>query len=112
VHPSAAVYVLYYPSSASEGWAVGGSLRYLRLRYTHVDEPDERADVAEVSPEAIVGYKWHPWDGRFYLQPWFGLGVTVHRSGDLDVGARTYDPLPVQLFATINLGWELRVGQR
>ena len=107
VRPSVALYVLYYPSPERGGWAFGGSLRYLRLRYTHDDEPGGRANVSEVSPELIAGYKWHPGAAGFYLQPWFGLGVTAVRDGDLDVGAHTYDPPPVQLFATVNLGWDV-----
>ncbi|HUS66263.1 MAG TPA: hypothetical protein VMZ28_17035 [Kofleriaceae bacterium] len=107
VRPSGAVYVLYYPSPTRGGWAFGGSLRYLRLRYRHDDEPGARANVTELSPELIAGYKWHPRPAGFYLQPWFGLGVTAARDGDLDVGARTYDPPPVQLFATVNLGWDV-----
>ena len=106
VRPSAALYVLYYLSPARNGFAVGGSLRYLRLRYTH-DDIDEHDDVRELSPEAIVGYKWHPSRYGFYLQPWFGLSVTAWRSHDPVVGGRAYDPLPVQAFFTVNLGWEL-----
>lgn len=107
VRPSAALYVFHYRPDARGGWALGGSLRYLRIRYTHDDEPDRRADVGELSPEIIAGYKWHPGAAGFYLQPWLGLGVTVWRRGDLDVGEHTVSPLPVQPFFTVNLGWEL-----
>ena len=34
-----------------------------------------------------------------------GPGTTI--GAECIVGERTYDPLPVQLFATVNLGWEL-----
>lgn len=106
VRPSPAVYVLYFPTGDGRGWWFGGALRMLRLRYTHDDAAGLDAETTEVSPEAIGGYRWFPTRHGFYVQPWVGLSVTAYRSGDLDVGTQTYDPLPVQLFATVNLGWE------
>lgn len=107
VRPSGALYALYYLRAAGrDGLAIGGSLRYLRLRYEHDDVPGERADVTELSPEAIVGYQWHPFDNGFYLQPWLALGVTLARWGDAVVGDRRYDALPIQPFFTVNVGWE------
>jgi hypothetical protein len=44
--------------------------------------------------------------------PWAAVGVTLHRSSDATIGGRTYDPLPVNLFATINIGWEFRCDAR
>lgn len=107
VRPSAAVYVLYYLAPGRDGLALGGSLRYLRLRATHDAFTGVHDDTRELSPEAIVAYKWHPSRYGFYLQPWFGLSATAWRAHDLRVGDRTYDPLPVQAFFTVNLGWEL-----
>lgn len=107
---SGALYVLYYfAAPGDDGFTVGGSLRYLRLRYTHDDAPGERAAVSELSPEAIVGYQWHPFDNGFYLQPWLALGVTLARSGDAVVGGHQYDELPVTPFFTVNVGWEQRL---
>jgi hypothetical protein len=107
VRPSAALYALYYLRAAGcDGLAVGASLRYLRLRYEHDDVPGERADTSELSPEAIVGYQWHPFHNGFYLQPWLALGVSVLRSGEPMVGSKRYDPLPIQPFFTVNIGWE------
>ena len=88
VRPSAALYVLSYLSPKRDGFAVGGSLRYLRLRYTHDAFDGASADTS-------------------YVQPWLGLSATVWRSDDAVVGDRTYDPLPLQAFFTVNLGWEL-----
>lgn len=105
VRPSAAIYVLrYFPGRS--GWLIGGSLRYLRLRYTHDDAPSERGDLGAISPEVIAGYHWHPTRAGFYVQPWVGLGVLAWTSADAAVGARVYDGLPIQPFATVNLGWE------
>lgn len=112
VRPSFAVYVLYLPSGTGRGWAFGGSLRYLRLRYTHDDEGRANAEVGELSPEAIAGYRWFPTTYGFYVQPWVGLAVTAHRSGELAVGTRTYDPMPAQLFFTVNVGWEFSIATR
>jgi hypothetical protein len=110
VRPSGALYALYYLRAAGQdGFAVGGSLRYLRLRYEHDDVPGERADTSELSPEAIIGYQWHPFHNGFYVQPWLALGVTVARSGEPVVGSRRYDPLPIQPFFTVNIGWEQRL---
>lgn len=107
VRPSLALYVLYYlHAPGQDGVAVGGSLRYLRWRYRHDDFPGEEATTSEVSPEAIVGYQWHPFHNGFYLQPWLGLSVTLHRSGEPVVGDQRYDPLPVQPFFTVNIGYE------
>ena len=103
VRPSAAVYVLYYHGNI----ALGGAMRYLRLRYTHDDVDDVHRDTRELSPEAIVGYRWHPTSYGFYVQPWLGLSATLWRSDETRVGDRTYDPMPVQLFVTVNVGWEL-----
>jgi len=108
VRPSAAVYVLYYPALRN-GWAFGGALRYLRLRYQHDDAPGEESKTSEISPELIVGYKWHPSGLGFYLQPWLGLSSTLWRSEEIQVGTLDYDPLPVQAFFTVNLGWELEL---
>ncbi len=108
VRPSGAIYVLYYPAAPGrDGFSFGGSVRYLRLRYEHDDAPGERAEISEISPEAIVGYQWHPFHGGFYLQPWLALGVTLHKSGDPTVGGHTYDELPISPFFTVNIGYEL-----
>lgn len=110
VRPSAALYVLVYPARFArgrDGFAIGGAMRYLRLRYTHDALPDVHDDVRELSPEVIVGYQWHPTRYGFYVQPWFGLAGTLYRSHDPVVGDRAYDPLPLQAFFTVNLGWEL-----
>lgn len=109
VRPSAAIYALYYLGPPGhDGFAFGGSLRYLRLRYTFVDAPGEAAETSELSPELIAAYQWHP-NPRygFYLQPWIGLSLTAYRDGEPVVGGHRYRPLPVQPFFTINVGWEL-----
>lgn len=107
VRPSGAVYVLYYVRRAGRnGFAIGGSVRYLRLRYKHDDAPEDTADVREISPEAIVGYQWHPFHNGFYMQPWFALGVTLSRDGEPEVAGHRYDALPVSPFFTVNVGWE------
>jgi hypothetical protein len=107
VRPSAALYALYYPSAGRNGWAFGGALRYLRLRYTHDDAPGASVDTGEVSPELIAAYKWHPTRHGFYVQPWVGLSVVLHRTVEPTIGGRTYDPFVIQPFFTVNLGWEL-----
>lgn len=110
VRPSGAIYALYYLRPAGhDGFAIGGSLRYLRLRYEHDDVAGARAEVTELSPEAIIGYQWHPFDNGFYLQPWLALGATVARQGDAIVGDKRYDALPLQPFFTVNVGWEQRL---
>ena len=81
-------------------------MRYLRLRYTRADAPNLDATTAELSPEAIVGYQWHPWHNGFYLQPWFALGVTIYRSGTARIAGHAYQALPVSPFLTVNVGWE------
>jgi len=107
VRPSGAIYILYYRSPPRhDGWSFGGSLRYLRLRFEHDDFPNMRAELTEISPEAIVGYQWHPFHNGFYLQPWLALGIVLHRSGEPKVGDRTYDELPISPFFTVNIGWE------
>lgn len=108
VRPSAALYILYYFSPPGRGGlAVGGAMRYLRLRYRHDDVAGEEAHVGELSPEAIVAYQWHPFENGFYLQPWVGLGVVLAHDGKAVVGPHTYDELPVIPFFTVNVGWEL-----
>jgi len=107
VQPSGALYALYYPHAAGhDGFAFGGSVRLLRIEYHHDDVPGGDAHVTELSPEAIVGYQWHPFHNGFYLQPWLALGVTAWRNHAGVVGAHTYDELPVSPFFTVNLGWE------
>ncbi len=111
VRPSGALYVLYYlEAGGRNGFAFGGAVRYLRLRYRHEAEPGE-ALVSELSPEAIAAFQWHPFRGGaargLYLQPWLGLSVTALRDGDRVVGTRAYEPMPVQPFFTVNIGWEL-----
>ncbi|MFN0253116.1 MAG: hypothetical protein ACKV2T_39955 [Kofleriaceae bacterium] len=107
VRHSNALYVLYFLGERS-GFAFGGSLRLLRLTFTR-DGTTGSADTWEVGPEAIAGYKWHPTSYGFYVMPWVAVGVTLHRSGEATIEGRTYDPLPVNLFATVNLGWEFRL---
>ena len=65
--------------------------------------------MTELSPEAIVGYQWYPFHNGFYLQPWLALGVTVLRRGEPLVDGQRYDPLPIQPFFTVNIGWEQRL---
>jgi hypothetical protein len=108
VRPSGAIYALYYfAPPGHDGFAAGISVRYLRIRYEHDDEPGLTADVSQISPEAIVGYQWHPFHNGFYLQPWFALGVALWSSGDAIVGSHRYDAFPVSPFATVNIGYEL-----
>lgn len=110
VRPSGAIYGLYYLQPAGQdGFALGASLRLLRLEYRHDDVPGNQSQVTEVSPEAIVGYQWHPFHNGFYLQPWIALGVTVWRNRTATVGPYTYDELPISPFATVNVGWEQRL---
>jgi hypothetical protein len=107
VRPSVALYVLYYfKPGGHDGLAVGGSMQYLRLRYEHDAAPGMEADVGEVSPQAIVGYQWHPFHNGFYLQPWLALGVALSHSADAVVGGHRYDELPISPFFTVNIGWE------
>ncbi|HEU5057439.1 MAG TPA: hypothetical protein VFU21_12970 [Kofleriaceae bacterium] len=107
VRPSGALYLLYFLSGSRGGWVAGGSLRVLRLAYSHDGAPGETTRLRELSIEAIGGYKWHPWDAGFYLQPWVTIARAVHRTGDAVVGGREYQQMFLQLFATVNLGWEL-----
>ena len=107
VRPSGAVYALYYLQRQRNSVLVGGSLRVLRLRYTHDAIDNTHDNVNEISPEAIVGYMWHPTKYGFYLQPWFGLSVTAWRSHDPRVGDRMYEPPALNAFFTVNLGFEL-----
>ncbi|MFT3700006.1 MAG: hypothetical protein QM831_43075 [Kofleriaceae bacterium] len=106
VLPCGAFYALYYFSPAAhDGFAAGFSVRYLREEYTR-DGFDTFDDIKEISPEAIVGYQWHPFHNGFYLQPWLALGVSVYKNHDAVVGNVKYDPLPVSPFFTINVGYE------
>lgn len=107
VRPSGALYCLYFLSGPRGGWVAGGSLRYLRLEYRHDDFPGQATRLGEASFEAIAGYKWHPWDAGFYLQPWLTIARAVARTDDATVGDRAYQQMFVQLFATVNLGWEI-----
>lgn len=107
VRPSGALYCLYFLSGTGGGWVAGGSLRYLRLEYTHDDVAGAEREVGELSVEAIGGYKWHPWDAGFYLQPWLTVARALARSDDAVVGGHRYQQMVLQLFATVNLGWEL-----
>jgi len=107
VRPSGAAYLLYFLSGPRGGWVAGGSLRYLRLEYSHDQVPGAETRLGELSFEAIAGYKWHPWEAGFYLQPWVTVARTVARTDDAVVGDREYQQMFLQLFATVNLGWEL-----
>ncbi|HEY4182781.1 MAG TPA: hypothetical protein VGM90_38380 [Kofleriaceae bacterium] len=110
IRPSGALYALYYLNAAGhDGFAFGASLRLLRIRYEHDDVPGTEAHVTELSPEAIVGYQWHPFHNGFYLQPWLALGVTVWKNHPGKVGTYTYDELPISPFFTVNIGWEQAV---
>lgn len=107
VLPSAALYVLYYARRAGrDGFAFGGSVRYLRYRFFHDDMPASTVEIGELTPEAIVGYQWHPFDNGFYLQPWFALGISLWRDKEPTVDGRTYDSLPITPFFTVNIGYE------
>src|SRR4249920_3695255 len=54
VEPSGALYILYYLRAAGrDGFAIGGSVRYLRIRYERDDLPGVETHVTELSPEAI-----------------------------------------------------------
>lgn len=112
---SGAIYVLYYLAPwGHDGLCFGGSLRYLRLRYEHDDFPGQHANVEEVSPEAIVGYQWHPFKHGsaitqgFYAQPWLAFGVVLRHSAEAKVGDKNYDEMPISPFFTVNVGWERR----
>lgn len=103
VRPTPALFVHYLRGPRS-GFAIGGSLRYLRLRYSR---GDTTADTEEVSLEAIAGYRWFPSSSGFYVHPWLGLSRALRTSGRAEIDGVTYSSPPVQPFATVNLGWEL-----
>lgn len=69
--------------------------------------PDAETRVGELSIEAIAGYQWHPWQAGFYLQPWVTVARPLARSADPVVGDHAYQAMFLQLFATVNLGWEI-----
>lgn len=108
---SGAIYALYYfRAPGKDGFCAGMSMRYLRVHSTH-DDADGAIDLREVSPEAIVGFQWHPFGNGFYLQPWLALGVTVYSSGTQTYpmpknGAVTFDEPAVSPFFTVNIGYE------
>lgn len=104
VRHSNALYILYFLEEGS-GFAFGGSIRVLRLSYTFDGETDT-ATVWELGPEAIAGYKWQPTDYGFYVMPWVAVGVTLYRNGEPTVGTHEYDPLPLNMFGTVNVGWD------
>jgi len=104
---SGALYVLYMLAPERNTFVLGGSVRFLRVEYTHDDFEGRALRTAELSPELIVGYKWHPTRFGFYVIPWLGLSTTLLRSDDVYIGNRVYTPLPIQAFFTVNLGWEL-----
>jgi len=106
VRRSHALYGLYFFSGV-RGWCAGGSLRYLRLEYTHDDFANEHARVGELSVEAIGGYKWHPTSTGFYVMPWIAIARPLVATKTAEVGDKTYKADFVQLFATANIGWEL-----
>ena len=108
VRPSVAVYGLYCPLGRRSGWVMGGSVRWLRLRYTREGSAEE-ARPGQLSIQGILGYHWHPAAAGFYLQPWLGVARTLASTADARVAGRTYDDLPVQLFATVSLGWDLEI---
>jgi hypothetical protein len=109
---SGAIYALYYFRKAGEdGFCVGASMRYLRIRSTHDDAPGEVVRLFELSPEAIVGYQWHPFRNGFYVQPWLALGVTIYTRGTTAYGDPqnapvVFDEPPVSPFFTVNIGYE------
>jgi hypothetical protein len=49
-----------------------------------------------------------PTDG-FYVMPWAAIGVTLYRNGEPAVGTHRYDPLPLNLFGRVNIGWDFRL---
>ncbi len=113
IEPSGAFYALYYFGAPGEnGFAVGASFRILKLSITRDDTAATAATearVTEISPEAIVGYQWHPFPVSapgFYLQPWLGLGVDVWKNHEAIVGGKQYSELPIDPFFTVNLGYE------
>lgn len=106
VRRSHALYALRFFSTDRRGWCVGGSARYLRLEYTHDDSPGAKARLAEVSVEAIGGYKWHPFKAGFYVMPWLAIALPLYATADPVVGDSEYNPDPLSVFATANLGWQ------
>lgn len=105
VRRSHALYGLHF-FSGLRGWCVGGSMRYLRLEYTHDDSPGEHVRVGEFSVEAIGGYKWHPADNGFYLMPWVAIAKPIIATGDAELGTNAYQTDFVQLFMTANIGYQ------
>jgi hypothetical protein len=109
---SGAIYALYYfRAPGKDGFCAGVSMRYLRVHSTHDDAPDGVVDRKELSPEAIVGFQWHPFHNGFYLQPWLAVGVTAYASGSTAYGGsgRTpidFDEPAVSPFFTVNIGYE------
>jgi len=110
VEPSGAFYALYcFGAAGEDGFSVGASFRILKLSITRDDTADAEARVTEISPEAIVGYQWHPFPVStpgFYLQPWLGLGVDVWKNHEAIVGGKQYSELPIDHFFTVNIGYE------
>jgi hypothetical protein len=99
----------YYPlSKHGRGFFAALYVFEQRYRYRYEGISGE-ARRHWLTPAPAVGYQLLPWDQGPYLTAWAALGVPVARTGETDVGNKSYDEPSIVPVLAVHLGGELEV---
>ncbi len=95
---------LYFDWHFTEAWHAGLIVGGLRSRVWRQDH-DGSSHFMSYEALARGGYRWLPFDELgLYLNPWVAAGPIVAVGGD-SLGDQVFDELPIQILATLHLGW-------
>jgi len=101
------LWVKYYVAPTNEGLFTGAALAVLGWDYTRGDSPGMDARQDQYGAMPFVGYRWFPTAGGLFVQPWAGLGITLHKVGSDTIGTNKYEPkFPVFPLAAVHVGYE------
>ena len=89
---------------ADTGWRVGGLVNVMRARVDRGTAAQAELTVAEVLVRG--GYRWLPLGQHGpSIEPWLGVGPQVAATTLPVVDGQRYALAPVQLIATVHIGW-------
>ena len=105
-----ALYADRHVNPSGDGWHVGGVVNFMASTISRkAHGQTARLHVLELL--ARGGYRWFAFrDHGLFINPWVGVGLPIVLQAATAIGDATFVQPPVQLLATVHVGW--RFGQQ
>lgn len=95
----------YYLRADRQGWFVGGQVAVTQFEL-HNPSLGSDAHYTTLLIMPRIGYRWYPFQNRFYLLPWLGAGYTPRLSGETSVGSKRYHLSNFLPLFALHLGYD------